>query len=68
MSDEVLKAQQNVVDMRRRVLADEAVDPEELAEAVAQIRKSREAELMAKAKRGGRRKTPEDDGGPDAAA
>lgn len=52
MSDEVLMAQQGVVDMRRRVLSGEFVPPEELAEAVAKVRKAREAELMTKAKGG----------------
>jgi hypothetical protein len=55
MNDEVLDAQQGVVDLRRRVLAGEVVKPEELAEAVAKVRHAREAELMQKATRGGSR-------------
>jgi hypothetical protein len=54
MSDELLEAQQGVVDLRRRVLLGEEVPPEELAEAVAKVRETREAELMTKAKGGSR--------------
>lgn len=49
MSDELLEAQQNVVDMRRRVLSGEDIPPEDLADAVAKVRTTREAELLHKA-------------------
>lgn len=52
MNDDLLEAQQGVVDMRRRVLAGEDIPPEELAEAVAKVRIAREAELMHKASGG----------------
>ena len=52
MSDELLEAQQSVVDMRRRVLAGEDIPPEDLADVVAEVRKTREAELMHKASGG----------------
>ncbi len=52
MNDELLEAQEGVVDMRRRVLAGEDVPPEDLAEAVAKVRIAREAELMTKASGG----------------
>ena len=52
MNDDLLEAQQGVVDMRRRVLAGEDIPPEELAEAVAKVRIAREAELINKASGG----------------
>ncbi len=52
MSDALLEAQQKVVDMRRRVLDGEEIPPEDLADVVAKVRKTREAELMVKASGG----------------
>lgn len=62
MTDELLDAQQGVVDMRRRVLAGEDVPPEELAGAVAKVRIAREAELMTKASGGKKNAKTKDTG------
>ena len=62
MNDELLEAQQGVVDMRRRVLAGEEIAPEELAESVAKVRQAREAELMTKASGGKKNAKTKDTG------
>ena len=59
VSDELLEAQQSVVDMRRRVLAGEDIPPEDLADVVAEVRKTREAELMPTASGGSRNAKPQ---------
>lgn len=46
MGEELLDAQELVIDLRQRVLRGEEVPPEELAKALAQQRVAREAAVM----------------------
>ena len=50
---DLLEAQQSITDYRHRILAGEDIPPEELAEALANVRKARETVLI-----GGPKKKP----------
>lgn len=48
---DLLTAQQNIVDLRQRVLSGEDLSPEELHDALEQVRKARETELLTPSKK-----------------
>lgn len=50
-TNELLDAQQNIVDLRQRVLSGEEISPEELHDALERVRKAREVELLTPTKK-----------------